>query len=123
MYQTLNGIVAGRFNQSANIIQVGHQIHLPAYPVIKAVYFGQNLWNDVHGLLEQIGQVTSDEQANGNDAVGSDDPRMASPLVVRVHRINNEFVPIVTQLNSIFPGPVPHNYVNKQADFINGILT
>ena len=126
VHQTLDGISPRRFHQGANRIQVGSTIPIPDYPVIKAVYFGQNLWNDVDELLEHIGQVTSDEQANGNDAVGSADPRMASPLVVRVHRIDNaddEFVPIVTQLNSIFPGPdAPDNYDQKQADFINAIL-
>ena len=121
VYQTLDVIVPGRFHQSGNIIQVGSTT-LPAYPVIKAVYFGQNLWNNVDSLLRRIGQVTSDERSNGNDAVGSADPRMASPLIVRVHRINNEFVPIVTQLNSIFPESVPYRYENKQADFINAIF-
>ena len=122
VYQTLNGIVAGRFHRGTNIIQVSPGIALPAYPVIKAVYFGQNLWDDVDNLLEHIRQVMSDERANGNDAVGSHDPRMASPLVVRVHRIDGKFVPIVTQLNSIFPGRTPCNYEQKQEDFINRIL-
>lgn len=122
VYQTLNGIVPGRFHQSGDTIQVDHRIPLPDYPVIKAVYFGQNPWKNVDSLLQRIGQVTSDEQASENDAVGSADPRMASPLIVRVHRIDNEFVPIVTQLNSIFPESVPHKYKKKQADFINAIL-
>ena len=123
VYQTLDGIVPRRFHQSGNTIQIDTTIPVPAYPVIKAIYFGQTLRNDVNSLLKRIGQVTSDERANGNDAVGSPDPRMASPLIVRVHRIDNEFVPIVTQLNSIFPDPKPNNYKQKQADFINAILT
>ncbi len=121
VYQTLNGIVPGRFHHNGNLVHVSNTT-LPAYPVIKAVYFGQNLWDNVNSLLQRIGQVTSDEQASKNDAVGSADPRMASPLIVRVHRIGNEFVPIVTQLNSIFPGSTPHNYVSKQTDFINAIF-
>ena len=120
---TLDRISLGRFAQNGNTIEVDHTIPIPAYPVVKAVHFGQKLWNDVNDLLKHIGQVTSSERANGNDAVGSADPRMASPLIVRVHRIDNTFVPVVTQLNSIFPGPNPNCYKQKQADFINGIFT
>ena len=122
VYQTLDGIVPRRFHQSGSTIQIGTTSPVPPYPVIKAVYFGQTLSNDVDKLLRKIGQVTSAERANENDAVGSPDPRMASPLIVRVHKIQNEFVPIVTQLNSIFPAPKPHKYKRKQANFINAIL-
>ncbi len=111
------------FHKETNTIQINPAITLPDYPVIQAIHFAINSVAKVDKLLLKIGQVTSTQRAARNDAVGSADPRMASPLVVRVHKIDNGFIPIVTQLHSVFPGPIPANYKQKQQDFINAVIT
>ncbi len=119
VYQTLIGISPGRFQENPNKIQVDPTIRLPDYPVIKAVHFSNTLWDNVNDLLRRIGQATHDHSDN---ALGSASPRMASPIHVRIQKIGNKFVPIVTQLNSVFPGADPHNYKQKQVAFIAAIL-
>ena len=119
VYQTLVEIAPGRFQKNPNEIQVDPTILIPDYPVIRAIYFGLNLWNDVDGLLRRIGQETSNHSDN---ALGSANPRMASPIHVRIQKVGDQFVPIVTQLNSVFPGPAPHDYELKQEAFIAAVL-
>ena len=119
VYQTLVGISPGRFHQNPNEIQVDPAIRLPDYPVIKVVHFGNTLWNNVDALLRRIGQATH----NHNDrALGSPSPRMASPIHVRIQKVGDRFVPIATQLNSVFPDTAPHSYGLKQKAFITEIL-
>ena len=119
VYQTLDGISPGRFLHCSNEIQLDSTITVPAYPVIQAIYFGVNLWDDVDALLRRIGQATHDHCDN---ALGSPAPRMASPIHIRIQKVGDQFVPVVTQLNSVFPGPAPPNYKRKQTDFIAQIL-
>ena len=119
IYQTLNAIIPGRFTSGKGAIKIGSKITLPNYPVIRSIYFGQHTWTHVDDLLREIGQATHDHCDN---ALGSANPRVASPIHVRVHKIGNEFVPVVTQLNSVFPSSYPHN-LSKQTDFINAIIT
>lgn len=120
VFQTLDGISPGRFKQGTNEIQVASTIpSFPDYPVIQAIYFGVNLWRDVNDLLRRIGQET---HTHCDKALGGISPRMASPIHVRIQRVDNQFVPVVTQLNSIFPGPCPHGYKRKQKDFINAVI-
>ena len=92
---------------------------LPNYPVIRRVYFG-NPTNSVDQLLEDIGWATHN---HADSALGGINPRMASPIHVRIHKINSGFVPVVTQLNSIFPKAAPHNYEQQQQNFIQEIIT
>ncbi|MYC75357.1 type III-B CRISPR module RAMP protein Cmr1 [Candidatus Poribacteria bacterium] len=118
VYQTLDGISPGRF-QSIHRIEVITG-NLPDYPAIQAIHFGNTLSDDVGALLRRIGQATHNHSHN---ALGSINPRMASPVHVRVQKIGNQFVPIVTQLNSVFPDRPPHNYNQRQHDFIDAIIT
>ena len=120
VYQTLDAIAPGRITMGADSIQVNHPHGLPDYPVIRTIYFSQASCGNVDNLLSRIGQATHD---HCDAALGSAAPRMASPIHVRVHKIGNEFVPVVTQLNSVFPGGAPHGYEQTQEDFITAILT
>ena len=119
IYQTLDEISPGRFNENPNEIQICPTIPVAAYPVIQAIYFGVNLWGNVDDLLHRIGKATHN---HCDEALGGINPRMASPIHVRIQKVGNQFVPIITQLNSVFPGTDPCNYEQKQADFIAAIL-
>ena len=119
VYQTLEGILPGQFQSN------GYHIHnpattLPDYPVIRSIYFGENLSNEVDDLLRRIGRATHNHK---NRALGGINPRMASPIHVRIQKIGDQFIPIVTQLNSVFPDAAPHKYERKQQDFINAVIT
>lgn len=120
VYQTLDEISPGRFQTCNHEIQNSTVVELPDYPVIQAIYFGQNLSNNVNSLLRQIGQATHEHSHN---ALGGINPRMASPIHVRIQKVNDRFVPIATQLNSVFPNnTAPHNYDQIQQDFINAVI-
>ena len=117
--QTLDVISPGRFHKTSNEIQIDSTIRMPDYPVIQTIYFGVNLWADVDGLLRKIGQAT---HKHCDEALGGINPRMASPIHVRIQKVDDEFIPIVTQLNSVFPGADPHDCDWKQKKFIDEIL-
>lgn len=121
VYHTLDAISPCKFQEIGNKIKVRPTIAIPNYPVILAIYFGNTLWNGVDDLLHAIGQATHDYS---HRALGGIGPRMASPIHVRVQKVNDQFVPIATQLNSVFPNDaVPHNYEQRQQDFINAVIT
>lgn len=120
VFATLDGISPGRFDTPGSKIQVAPTIRLPDYPVIQAIYFGANLWPNVDDLLHRIGQET---HKHSGRALGGISPRMASPIHVRIQKVGDQFVPVVTQLNSVFPSPTPpHGYPWKQRNFIAAIL-
>ena len=117
--QTLDEISPGRFHNNPNEIQINPTIRLSNYPVIKAVYFGDTSWDNVNDLLRRIGQAM---HCHRDNALGSANPRMASPIHVRIQKVSDQFAPIITQLNSVFPGTDPCNYEQKQQDFINAVI-
>lgn len=119
VYQTLIEISPGRFQNDHSEIQVDSTSIPPNYPVIQAIYFGVSLCRDVNGLLRRIGQATHD---HNDKALGDINPRMASPIHVRIQKIGDQFVPIVTQLNSVFPGAPPRDYKQKQRCFVDAII-
>lgn len=118
--QTLDQISPGRFQQNNGRIDMDPPVGIPDYPVILNVYFGNTLWANSDALLRKIGQETHN---HSHDALGGINPRMASPLHVRIQKVDDQFAPIVTQLNSVFPGHAPHNYEQEQQDFINAVIT
>lgn len=84
------------------------------YPFIKEIALGKPE-KDSFGLLKKIGQASHDYRDN---ALGSGQPRMASPIYVSVAKIGNEYIPIITTLNSAFPSPYPpYNMEEKQQQF------
>ena len=94
----------------------------PDYPVIKSIYFGKPTPN-IDALLKRIGQETHDAKRKNRDyTLGEGDPRMASPVIVRIQKVGNQFVPIVTQLYSIYPGRPPTRFKRKQQFFIDAII-
>ena len=118
--QTLNDVAgSGHFVISPGSNSITSHLGSPRYPVIQEISFGQPTKN-FQSLLRKIGQATHD---HCDEALGSANPRMASPIHVRIQKVGGQFVPIVTQLNSVFPGAAPHNYQQKQQYFINAILT
>ena len=121
VYHTLDAISPGKFQKIGSEIKVKPRINIPNYPVILAIYFGKRLWNGVDDLLCAIGKATHN---HNHRALGDINPRMASPIHVRIQKVNDQFVPIVTQLNSVFPNnAAPHNYKQIQQDFINAVIS
>ncbi|MDE0084891.1 MAG: type III-B CRISPR module RAMP protein Cmr1 [Candidatus Poribacteria bacterium] len=95
----------------------------PEYPVIQRIFFGE-LTNDVTKLLKKIGNATSDAKKKNEDyTLGEGRPRMASPVIVRIQKINNQYLPVVTQLWSPYPNNQnPNNFEEKQLNFIEDII-
>lgn len=56
-------------------------------------------------------------------ALGNGNPRMASPVVVSILKIEAQYHPIITKLSSHFKKPYPENYEEKQQVFIEEIVS
>ena len=122
---TLNAVAGtNRFKMAGKILASGRRIHPPPkYPVIRYIYFG-NPTPDIDALLRKIGQATYDaKKRNGDYTLGDGNPRMASPVIVRIQKVGDKYVPIVTQLYSIYPGRTPAKFSWKQKVFIDAIIT
>jgi CRISPR-associated protein Cmr1 len=117
--KTLNDVAGVNQFQIKDHIIKSTLANFPDYPVIWRIYFGHPT-NDIDGLLEDIGWATHD---HSDRALGGINPRMASPIHIRIQKVGDQFVPIVTQLNSVFSGTPPYNYEQKQQDFINAVIT
>lgn len=120
VYQTLDQISPGRFQQNTGRINKSTTVRLPDYPVILNIYFGNTLSTNVDDLLRKIGRETHNHSHPG---LGDINPRMASPIHVRIQKVNGQFVPIVTQLHSVFPDEPATNYATIQQNFIDAIIT
>ena len=116
---TLNAVAGtNRFQMKGQIIE-SKLTHFPNYPIILSIYFG-NSTSDVDSLLRKIGHATHKHKDN---ALGSATPRMASPIHVRIQKVGNRYIPVVTQLHSIYPQyNTPNNFKQKQKDFIDTII-
>lgn len=92
--------------------------HSADYPFIKEITFGKSE-KDTNILLKKIGQASHNHKDN---ALGSAKPRMASPVYVSVAKVNNNYLPLITTLNSAFP-PNNYNYnLQGQDDFKKELL-
>ena len=110
---TLNAVACvDRFRISGPTIE-STLTHFPKYPVIQRIYFGKST-SDVDSLLRKIGRATHDHK---DDALGyaKRQRRLASPIHVRIQKVSDEYVPVITQLHSTYLGP-------KQDKFINAII-
>jgi len=109
--QTLGGLASGGFSVNGDTIESA--LPNPNYPVIEKIYFGQPLGGKdaMDSLLRKIGQATHD---HANRALGYANPRnrMASPIHVRIQKIGNEFVIIVTQMHSKLDKTKQQNFIN-----------
>ena len=94
-------------------------IQFPKYPVIQCIYFGEPTC-DVDSLLEKIGQATHDHK---DDALGyaRGQRRLASPIHVRIQKVGDEYVPVITQLTQLTQLHSTH-LGPKQDKFINAII-
>ena len=122
---TLNAVAGtDRFQMTDKIIKSKRRTcYPPHYPVVQCIFFGK-LTSNVDDLLKEIGQATHDAKKENRDyTLGEGRPRMASPVIVRIQKVGNQFVPIVTQLYSIYPGRKPDNFMQKQKNFIDAIIT
>lgn len=117
--QTLNQISPGRFQQNNGRIDKGPTGCIPGYPIILNIYFGNTLSPNSDDLLRRIRQETP---RHNRDALGGSAPRMASPIHVRIQKVNDQFIPIVTRLHSVFPGHPPMDYETIQQNFICAII-
>ena len=89
-----------------------------SYPVIKEIYVG-NVSRDWSHILKKVGESSS---FNRDYALGSERPRMASPIWVSLVRIRNQFAPIITRFCAIYPLNYPKYNPKKIDEFINYIL-
>jgi CRISPR-associated protein Cmr1 len=88
------------------------------YPFIKEIYLGDKAFSDSQELLTLIGKASHDQC---DRALGNATPRMASPVVVSICKIDSRFFPIITKMNSSFPQGYPRYIIQKQDDFIKQI--
>ena len=111
-------------NRTLAIIELKpHPPHPHDYPVIRRIFLGK-LTNDVNMLLKKIGKATSvAKRTNKDNTLGDGRPRMASPVVVSIQMIGDQYLPVVTQLWSPYPNNrPPHNFQQKQEQFIDTII-
>lgn len=87
------------------------------YPFIKEISFGKII-PDYNDLLKKIGQASHNHRDN---SLGSGNPRMASPIYVTIVKMNNDFIPVITTLNSVFP-PDGYRYNIQKQDNFKGAL-
>lgn len=87
------------------------------YPFIKEISFGRPKAR-AGDLLVSIGKASSTHR---NNALGSFKPRMASPVCVSVIKLEGEFIPVITTLNSVFPRGLGNCDLIKQNDFKGAI--
>ena len=122
--ETLNTVARdNRFQINDEKIIESKLSSFPNYPVIQRIFFGE-LTSNVDNLLVKIGRATSDaKQKNRDHALGDGKPRMASPVVVRIQMASCHYVPVVTQLYSVYPpGAKPETFQEKQHKFIEDII-
>ena len=120
---TLNAVAsADRFQIKDQIIASKRPADFsPEFPVIQRVYFGNQPTDNVDSLLRKIGQATHNHK---HDALGyaKGKNRLASPIHVRVQKISNGYIPVVTQLHSIIPKYKLEQVQQKQKNFIDAII-
>ena len=111
IFQTLKGLAPCHFPQSGQTIE--STLSNPGYPVIKKIYLGQPVGgnNAVDSLLRKIGQATHN---HADPALGYANPRnrMASPIHVRIQKVDNGFVIIVTQMHSKLDKTIQQNFID-----------
>lgn len=122
---TLNNVakVGGgkRFEINDEVIELKHpSTTLPQYPVIRLIGFGKPT-TDVGCLLKDIGQAT---HTHRDDALGyaKGQRRLASPIHVRVQKVEKKYVPVVTLLRWNYPGYTSDDIIKKQIPFIAEII-
>ncbi|MCF6158365.1 MAG: type III-B CRISPR module RAMP protein Cmr1 [wastewater metagenome] len=89
------------------------------YPFIKEIALGKPE-KDPFDLLKKIGQAShlfNDPSLGYAGKFNNNTIRMASPIYVTIAKIGNEFIPIITTLNSAFPPSYPFYDLQKQQQF------
>ena len=140
IWATLNTVTgAGRFRINDNFLMNNKRIQIielprftnypPEYPVIRRIFFGQTPCSTVVSLLTKIGEMTHKHYTRRNHALGyaERNGRFASPIHVRIQKVNADYFPIVTQFYPIYPEATPRdiqskNLFQRQKDFIGDII-
>ena len=112
--------------RTVKIIKPKNRLRNPKFPVISRIFFGEPK-DSVRGLLTDTGWATSN---HADDALGYANKRfnnrrirLSSPIHVRIQKVKSGYIPVVTQLWSLFPqNRIPHNFENKQLNFIDAII-
>jgi len=112
LLQKLNRLADDSFEAAGSLIK---RKSLPDadYPFIKEVSFGHPA-TTVENLLVNIGNASHIHRDN---ALGCFKPRMASPVYVSVVKLEGEFIPVITMLNSKFPRDFKNYNLTKQDEF------
>lgn len=87
------------------------------YPNISEIHFGE-IKSTPDEILKTIGQAS---HSNRDNSLGSANPRLSSPIIVRIQKINEDkYLPIIIRLNTNFP-PNFHFNMEKQEVFIKEV--
>lgn len=112
LLQKLNQLSDNNFEIAGSVIK---RKSLPNadYPFIKEISLGHPEAR-AGDLLTNIGRAS---HTHRNNALGCFKPRMASPVYVSVVKLEREFIPVITTLNSVFPSGLGNCNLVKQNDF------
>jgi len=91
----------------------------PEYPRVHEIYLGHRGSNSPESILKKIGDASHDYRDNALGTIRS--RRVASPVIATIVEVDQKFYPIITKLTSHFPPTTKYN-INKQDDFIDGVL-
>jgi len=101
-----------------NILKINNRNSLE-YPYIKEVFIGSN--NEKFSRKELLKQISMSSHKNPYDELGSFKPRMASPVYVTIKEINDDFFPVITKLNPVYPNDNYNNSEEKINNFIKDL--
>ncbi|MEP9412072.1 MAG: type III-B CRISPR module RAMP protein Cmr1 [Candidatus Brocadia sp.] len=93
------------------------------YPFIREISLGKPE-KDPFDLLTKIGNAShqyNDPSLGYAGKISGNPIRMASPIYVSIAKLGNEFIPIITTLNSAFPSSYPSCNMQKQQQFRGSI--
>lgn len=92
---------------------------IAAYPFVEKISIGRTTVSSQDNLLVKIGRAS---HSNSDPSLGRGKPRMASPIYVSILKINNNYAPVVIELNNAFPPNYPKVNRQKQVNFIKEVL-
>lgn len=102
--------------EEAGITNISFPKRVFKYPVIKSIQIGSPEVNYAE-LLKRIDKAAHD---NADKSLGDGRNRMASPIVVRIQKISDEYYPIITELNALYPYQVTNE--KPKENFIRQVL-
>ncbi|MGF7396692.1 type III-B CRISPR module RAMP protein Cmr1 [Thermoanaerobacterium thermosaccharolyticum] len=93
------------------------------YPWIKEIVLGKKT-KDINKLLKKISQAAHDFYNYRDLSLGNIKPRMSSPIYVSIIKEYDNYIPIVTTLNSYYSKDKNYKWdFNKQNSFIQRVIS